>query len=89
MSLDEWIESWRVLIELAPDVSADLLRILAWSERGRVTVARQHGTREGGAIESYAIQLFRTPGARIERYEIFDLADAERALARFAELSAG
>jgi hypothetical protein len=89
MSLDEWIESWRVLIELAPDVSADLLRILAWSERGRVSVARQHGTREGGPFESVFVQVFLTRGARIERYEIFDLEDAERALVRFAELSAG
>jgi hypothetical protein len=89
MSLDEWIESWRVLVELAPDVSADMLRILTWSERGRVAVMLQHGTREGGPFESVFIPVFLTRGDHIERYELFDLADADRALARFAELSAG
>jgi len=48
-----------------------------------------HGTREGGPFESVFVQLFLTRGARIEHYEIFDLADAERALARFTELSSG
>jgi ketosteroid isomerase-like protein len=89
VSIDGWIESWRVLVELAPDVSAEQFRILAWSERGRVSVMRQHGTREGGPFESVFVGVFLTRGAQIERYEIFDLEDAERALARFAELSAG
>jgi hypothetical protein len=89
VSIDGWVESWRVLVELAPDVSAEQFRLLVWSERGRVSVMRQHGTREGGPFESVFVGVFLTRGDHIERYELFDLEDTERALARFAELSAG
>jgi hypothetical protein len=50
---------------------------------------RQHGTREGGPFESVFVGVFLTRGDHIERYELFDLDGAERALARFEELTAG
>ena len=82
-----WIDSLRALAELAGDVRMEPFRILAWNGRGRVSVTRMHGTRDGGAFENLLVTLALTRGDRIERFELFDPADAERALARFAELS--
>jgi hypothetical protein len=64
------------------------LRILAWSTRGCVSLVRVCGTREGGAFENLLLSVGFTPGDRIQRLEVFDVADAERALARFATLDA-
>ena len=88
LGVEGWIDSLRVFSELAPDVRMEPLRILAWNARGRVSLVRVHGTREGGAFENLFVSLAFTPGDRIQRFEFFDVADAPRALARFAELSA-
>jgi class 3 adenylate cyclase/ketosteroid isomerase-like protein len=87
--IDGWIDSLRAFAALAPDVSLEPIRILAWNERGRVSVLRVRGTREGGPFENVFVGLAATRGGRIQRYEFFDVGDAERALARFAELGAG
>jgi ketosteroid isomerase-like protein len=86
---DEWIESWRVLADLAPDVDYEWFRILAWNRHGRVAVARMFGTRrDGGPFENVVVAVVLTDGDRIQRYEFFDVGDADQALARFAELCA-
>jgi hypothetical protein len=42
--------------------------------------------RDGGPFENIVARVFVTDGAQIRRYEIFDVGDTDRALARFAEL---
>ena len=85
---DQWVESLRVLADLAPDLAAEVVRILTWNGLGRVQLARQFGTRDGGPFENVFVTVILTDGDRIQRYEIFDVADADRALARFEELCA-
>ncbi len=86
LSRDEWVDSVRTLAELAPDFGGEILRIFAWNQFGRVHLARQFGTREGGPFETVFVSVFLTAGDRIQRYEIYDLDAADTALARFAEL---
>jgi hypothetical protein len=88
LGVEGWLDSLRTLPELAPDVQMEPLRILAWSTRGCVSLVRVCGTREGGAFENLLLSVGFTPGDRIQRLEVFDVADAERALARFATLDA-
>jgi ketosteroid isomerase-like protein len=84
---DQWVASLRALAELAPDVAGECIRIVTWNHRGRVDVFRQFGTtRDGGPFETVIARVFVTDGAHIQRYELFDVADIDRALARFAEL---
>jgi ketosteroid isomerase-like protein len=89
LSADAWIESVRVHAELAPDLDAEVFRIVAQSHFGRVDGNRIFGTAtDGGPFESVFLRAVLTDGARIRHYEIFDVADVDRALARFDELSA-
>ncbi|MGH7286719.1 MAG: hypothetical protein ACREI8_01710, partial [Myxococcota bacterium] len=88
LDVDAWIDSLRALTDLAGDMTSETLRILAWNARGRAAVVRLFGTREGGAFENVLISVTLAPGHRIERHEFFDVTGAERARARFAELSA-
>jgi hypothetical protein len=84
---DQWVASLQALVELAPDVVAECIRIITWSQRGRVDVVRQFGTmRDGGPFENVLIRVLVTDGAHIQRLEWFDVGDTDRALARFAEL---
>jgi class 3 adenylate cyclase/ketosteroid isomerase-like protein len=86
---DQWVEALRVQRELAPDVHAETLHVLAWNRHGRAYVVRRFGTlREGGPFENFFLVLGLTEGDHVPRYEIFDVADADRAIARFAELCA-
>jgi ketosteroid isomerase-like protein len=86
---DQWLESLTAAAELAPDVDWEVTRILTWNGRGRVHLTRMFGTRDGGPFESPIMNVILTGGDRIERFEFFDVADADQALARFEELSAG
>jgi class 3 adenylate cyclase len=89
LSRDEWIESIRVHADLAPDVGAEGLRLLAWNRHGRVAVWRVFGTvRDGGPFENVFIGVYLIAGDSIQRYELFDITVVDRALARFAELCA-
>jgi hypothetical protein len=89
LGIDEWLASLRVFVELAPDVNVDVFRILRWNRHGAVVTTRSSGTYEGGPFENPALVLALSRGALIERYELFDIGDAERAaLARFEELCA-
>ena len=85
-----WLASLRVLAELAPDVRSEPLRLLAWNRRGRASLTRVSGTtRDGAEFETVFVSVFVAPGAQIERFERFDLAELDSALARFEELTAG
>jgi hypothetical protein len=87
---EEWIESLRVLADLAPGWSLETMRILAWNRHGRVDVSRHFGTtRDGGPFENVFIRVVVTSGDRIQSNDTFDVADADRALARFEELCTG
>jgi hypothetical protein len=76
------------LVELAPDVSIERLRILRWSRHGCVAMGRASGTQQGGPFEILNLAVALTRGPLVQRYEFFDIGDAERALARFEELCA-
>jgi hypothetical protein len=51
-------------------------------------LVRLFGTREGGPFERLFVNVALSDGDRLQRQEIFDLADIDRALARFDELCA-
>ena len=87
--LHEWIESLRVMTDLAQGWGGETFRILAWNRHGRADVNRQFGTlRDGGPLETVFVRVIVTDGDRIQRYEVFDVGDTDQALARFAELCA-
>jgi class 3 adenylate cyclase/GNAT superfamily N-acetyltransferase/ketosteroid isomerase-like protein len=83
LDADGWVDSLGAMV--APDLRTEPLRILAWGRRGRVSLMRLCGTREGGPFENVLVVAALTRGDRIARYEFFDVADAERALARLEE----
>jgi ketosteroid isomerase-like protein len=85
--VDGWIDSLRALTDLAGDLTSEALRILAWNARGRASLVRLFGTRDGGAFESLLVSVTLAEDGRIECHEFFDAAEADRALARFAELT--
>jgi hypothetical protein len=84
-----WVESLKAVAELAPDVDWEMMRILTWNGLGRVHLTRMFGTRDGGPFENLIMNVILTDGDRIRRFEFFDVADADRALARFEELCGG
>jgi ketosteroid isomerase-like protein len=86
---DDYVESLRALLNLAADVAVEELYTLAWNEHGRVVVNRLAGTFPGGGpFERPNASVWLARDGRLARYETFESADAERALARFAELCA-
>jgi hypothetical protein len=86
---DGYVESLRTLVNLAPDVRRETFRILAWNRHGRVALSRRCGTvPDGGPFENVVVGVFLTAGDHIQRYETFDVGDADHALARFAEACA-
>ena len=68
-----------------------MVRILLWNRHGRVIVSRGFGTMPdgGGPFESVLVSVLVIDGDRIRHLELFDIAEVERALARFEELCAG
>ena len=87
---DELIESWRAMMNLAPDAHAEVFRVFAWNRHGRVEALRMAGTvpHGGGPFENVAVRVILTDGDHIQRYELFDIGDTDRALARFEGLRA-
>ncbi len=84
---ERWVGSVQAQDDLTRDLAVEDLRVLAWNRRGRVTVRRTFGTNlEGGPFENVFAQVMLCEGDRIQRLEVFDLDDAERAVARFHEL---
>jgi len=86
---DAWIEWVRAEADLTREVHSESSWILAWSRSGQVRAGRVRGTlRDGGEFEHLFVSVSCTDGEHIRRHETFEIGDAERALARFAELSA-
>jgi class 3 adenylate cyclase/ketosteroid isomerase-like protein len=83
---EEWIASWDVLIDLAPDANGDWINVLDWNERGRVFLSRIYGTREGGAFENVFVQVWMADETAVRRAEFFPVEDLDRAIKRFQEL---
>jgi hypothetical protein len=84
---DQYIASLRVMYDVAGDPSVESFRILAWNDFGRVDLIDIHGTlREGGEYERAFAGVWMTEGDHVVRFEYFDVAETDRALARFAEL---
>ena len=84
----QWVQSWKVTADQAPDVTVQSPRILAWNGLGRVVVNRMFGTlREGGQFENLLLCIMTRAGDRVRNIEFFDVHDGERALARFTELT--
>ena len=86
LGIDDWLASLRVLVELAPDVAVEVLRILRWNRQGAVMMTRSFGTHEGGPFENPTLVIALTRGPRVRCYELFDVTEVERAFARFEEL---
>jgi ketosteroid isomerase-like protein len=85
---DQWAASIRAQADLAPDLAAEVSRVLAWNRHSLAAMARTFGTvPNGGPFENVFVAVALIEGDRIQRCEVFDVTDAERALARFAELS--
>ncbi len=84
---DDYIASLRAVDDLTPDMTVEPFRLFAWSDRGSVYAMRRFGTLgDGGAFESVAVGVAVVEGDRVRRVEFFELAEAERAIARFEEL---
>jgi hypothetical protein len=89
LTLDEYMESMRVVAEMARDGSVEILRIFASNRLGAVFLSRGFGTVPGGGgpFENHFIGVYVFHGDRICRYELFAADAADAALARFAELT--
>ena len=89
LSRDAWLESLQAMAELAPDVASEPMRTLAWNAHGRVVLVRTYGTNfTGGPFERFDLMVWRSDDEHVLSVDVFDPGDAERALARFAELCA-
>jgi hypothetical protein len=86
---DQWVASLQAHYELASNLAAEAYRVLAWNRHGLVTLCRTFGTvPDGGPFENVFVLVVLTAGDHLQRQEVFDLGDADRALARFEELCA-
>jgi hypothetical protein len=86
---DAHVESMRALASLGSGVRVEQLQLLAWNRHGSVAVVRTAGVNDaGGDFEMLAIGVTIASGDRVALLERYDLADTERALARFEALCA-
>jgi len=86
---DGWIASTRALVAMSPDHAVEWSRMLAWNRHGFVALTRTFGTvPDGGPFENVFISVRLMAGNLTQRFEFFDLAHADRALACFEEFSA-
>jgi hypothetical protein len=82
-----YVASLVALFELAPDVTVEILYILAGETHGMLSIARNFGTlAEGGEFETVYVLLIRSERDRFVGVEMFELDDLDVARARFAEL---
>ncbi len=82
---DQWIASMQAQAALGPGV-AEVRRILAWNRHGLAVELRTAGTVDGGGpFENLMITVLLISGDGIRSGASFDLTDADRALAWFAE----
>lgn len=93
---DRWIASLQAQAAPGPRLAGEVRRVLAWNHHGLVVELRTYGALWGadgasessGPFENALICVFMTTGDRIRSSHSFDRTDTDRALARFAELSA-
>ena len=86
---DQWVASMQALVDLAPDVDAETTQVLTWNRHGLVSTQRNFGTFPGGGpFENRYVAVALIAEGRLQRFEAFDPAAADRALARFEELCA-
>ncbi len=84
---DEWVRGLAALARLSSDYAIDEYRTLAADAHGRVELTRLVGTQpDGGDFERDLVGVYIVAGRHITGYELFDLDDVDRALARFEEL---
>lgn len=90
LDLDSWLASLQATVELSVGLAFEVSRVLAWNGRGVVVTLRRGGSIPGGLgpFEDFRIWVALNRGDRFARYEFFEEADAERAVARFDELCA-
>ncbi len=78
----------RAIWDLTPDLSTRIEAVHRLSSFGAVVTYTAYGTStEGFAAEWRMVDLLTVEGDRISRFEFFDEADVDAALARFDELS--
>ena len=78
----------RAIWDLTPDLSTRIEAVHRLGSFGAVVTYTAHGTStEGFAAEWRVVDLLTVEGDRISRFEFFDEADLDAALARFDELS--
>ena len=78
----------RAIWDLTPDISIHIEAVHRLSSLGAVVTYTAYGiSTEGFDAEWRMIDLLAVEGDRISRFEIFDEADLDAALARFDELS--
>jgi class 3 adenylate cyclase len=82
-NLDNMVAMWG----LAPDARIELRSVLALERHGVVAVTWYSGTLpEGGAWESYIVNVATVDRGRVTRLELFEIEQLDAALARLAEL---
>ncbi len=78
----------RAFWDLTPDFRMHVEAVHRLSDFGAVVTHTSYGTsKEGFDAEWRMIQLLTVDGDRVDRFELFDEADLDAALARFDELS--
>jgi hypothetical protein len=88
---EQWIAALQANGDLSVGLSWDVFRVAAWNEQGCVVGIRRLGAIPdgGGPFENELFAVTMVAGRRIQRYELFEDADGDRAVARFEELCAG
>jgi len=87
---DAYLQSLRAIWELTRASEAEVLVRLAIAPSGSVAISRVAGRlHDGGPFETLACTVVLIESGRFTHFEQFEIEDAERALERFAEVSAG
>src|SRR5262249_17719390 len=87
-SADAYIASLAALFEQSPDLTFEILYMLAAEKHGSLAVGRSFGTlaEGGGEFESLYVRLAQYKGDQYVGMELFDLEDLDVARARVEEL---
>ncbi len=86
---EQWIASFVVQVEMAPDFTLEPLHVITCNRHGLVFRIRTYGTlRDGGPFENVMTGVNMTAGGRTTRAEPFPSDDPAKAVARFHELCA-
>lgn len=86
--VDAHVAALEAVFQLTTDWRVDLLYYLNVGPQGGVSVTRTSGfNHEGGAFESYYCTVTLVRDGKIAIFELFELEDRDKALARFAGLA--